>query len=251
MFRFCLIPLFVLAGCQSAQVVNLNTATIETNGPVAVHVESFGGGVYIIADSEIVGTTVSAVQYEEGIESIPEATPKIHVSTYVKSGVLGETVHVFATCDDNPLDLLTANIVVRSNTIHGIRVINGRGDVTLQGISGAVDIQTREGDVRIVTPFVMNEPVTVENTHGNIIYRVRSESSGKVDATAIGGEATLDLRSGEAIILPGSTGEHLSASFNSGTNPITMRTVDGNVRIFVVPDPIGSEPYFESDWISW
>ena len=26
---------------------------------------------------------------------------------------------------------------------------------------------------------------------------------------------------------------------------------EGNVRIFVVPDPLGSEPLFTTDWISW
>jgi hypothetical protein len=97
----------------------------------------------------------------------------------------------------------------------------------------------------------MNEAVTVENRRGNIVYRVRSESRGIIDATAINGEATLDLRQGNAVILPGSTGDHLSAVFNEGTNQITMRTVDGNARVFVVPDPIGSEPFFDTEWISW
>jgi hypothetical protein len=97
----------------------------------------------------------------------------------------------------------------------------------------------------------MNEQVTVENRRGNIVYRVRSESSGLIDATAINGEATLDVRYGNAVILPGSTGVHLAARFNDGVNPITMRTVEGNIRIFVVPDPIGSEPLFDTDWISW
>jgi hypothetical protein len=72
-----------------------------------------------------------------------------------------------------------------------------------------------------------------------------------INATAIGGEATLDLRQGNAVILPGSTGDHLSAQFNDGVNPITMRTVEGDIRIHVNPDPIGSEPLFSTDWISW
>ena len=98
---------------------------------------------------------------------------------------------------------------------------------------------------------MINSAVTIENRRGNIVFRVRGESSGIIDATAIGGDASLDLRQGEATILPGSTGDHLVAKFNGGTNAITMRTVDGNIRIHVVADPIGSEPLFSTDWISW
>ncbi|MBL6998137.1 MAG: hypothetical protein ISR75_06850 [Phycisphaerales bacterium] len=251
MFRISFIAIFCLASCRSTQVVNLNTANLSTRGPVAVDVQTFGGTVTIIADPTVSGTVVSANQYEEGVGAVPVAKLYMKTSATVEKGPLGETVHVVATCDDDPLRLVTANIVIRSNTIHGVRVINGRGDVTLQGISGAIDIKTRDGNVRIVTPLVMNEAVTVENRRGNIVYRVRSESRGIIDATAINGEATLDLRQGNAVILPGSTGDHLSAVFNKGTNQITMRTVDGNARIFVVPDPIGSEPFFDTEWISW
>ena len=172
-------------------------------------------------------------------------------STYVENGPLGETVYVIATCEDNPLHTVTANIVIRARDIHGVTVDNERGDIIARGISGPVNIQTRDGNVLIVTPLVMNEQVLVENRRGDIVYRVRSESSGLIDATAINGEATLDLRNGNAVILPGSSGDHLSARFNDGLNPLTMLTVEGNIRIHVVADPVGSEPMFTAEWISW
>jgi len=231
--------------------VRLNEITLQTNGPIAVNVRSFGGTVTVIADPTVAGTVVSANQYEKGIGTVPVARLYMDVATYIEMGPLGETVRVIATCDDDPLNMVTAHIVIRAKNIHGVSVINGHGDVTLKGISGSINIQTRDGDVRIVTPLVMNEEVTVENRRGKIVYRVRSESSGLIDATAINAEATLDLRHGNAIILPGSTGEHLVAQFNDGMNPITLRTVGENIRIHVSPDPIGSEPYFETDWISW
>jgi hypothetical protein len=251
MFRISFFALIFLVSCRATQVVDLKTVTIDTSGPVAIDVKSFGGTVTIVADPDIVGTEVSANQYEEGLGTVPIARLYMNVTTEIEHGSLGETVRVVATCEDDPLHTVTANIVVRSKDIHGVRVHNERGDVVIKGITGPVDIQTRDGDVRIVTPRVMNEEVLIENRRGNIIYRVRSESSGHIDATAINGEATLDLRTGNAVILPGSTGDHLVARFNDGLNPITMRTVEGNVRIFVVPDPIGSEPFFETDWISW
>lgn len=251
MFRISFLFIFLLTSCQSTQVVDLNSLLLDTNGPVAINVHSFGGTVTIVADPEIGGTFISANQYEEGLGAVPIARLYMEVSTTIEHGPLGETVHVIATCDNDPLHTVTANIVVRARDIHGVSVVNERGDVIVKGITGPVNIQTSDGDVRIVTPLVMNEQVTVENRRGNIVYRVRSESTGHIDATAINGEATLDLRYGNAVILPGSTGNHLAARFNDGLNPITMRTVEGNIRIFVVPDPIGSEPLFETDWISW
>ena len=251
MFRICFIFIFFLTSCQSTQVVDLNSVSLETSGPVAINVQSFGGAISIVVDPDVGGTLISANQYEEGLGAVPIAKLYMDVSAYIEHGPLGETVHVIATCENDPLHTVTANIVIRARDIHGVSVVNERGDVTVKGISGPVNIQSRDGDVRIVTPLVMNEQVMVENRRGNIVYRVRSESSGHIDATAINGEATLDVRYGNAVILPGSTGNHLVASFNDGLNPITMRTVEGNIRIFVVPDPIGSEPLFESDWISW
>ena len=97
----------------------------------------------------------------------------------------------------------------------------------------------------------MNEDVLIENRRGDIVYRVRAESSGSIDATAMNGEASLDLRYGQAVILPGSTGDHLVAEFNGGKNSLIMRTVDGNVRIFVVADPVGSEPWISTEWLTW
>jgi hypothetical protein len=251
MFRISFIFIFFLLSCQSTQVVDLNSVSLDTSGPVAINVQSFGGTVTIVADPEIDGTFISANQYEVGLGAVPIARLYMDVSTYIEHGPLGETVYVIAKCENDPLHTVTANIVVRAQDIHGVSVVNERGDVIVKGITGPVNIQTRDGDVRIVTPLVMNEQVTVENRRGNIVYRVRSESSGLIDATAINGEATLDVRYGNAVILPGSTGVHLAARFNDGVNPITMRTVEGNIRIFVVPDPIGSEPLFDTDWISW
>ena len=232
-------------------MVDLKEVSLRTSGPVAVQIQSFGGSVTVIADPDVDGTIVSVNQHERGIGTVPVPRLYMECSTYIEKGQYGEIVHVVATCDDDPLNLVSANIVVRARNIHGVTIINRAGDTTVRGTSGPIYIKTCDGDVHIATPLVMNEPVTVENRRGDIIYRVRSESSGMIDATAINGEATLDLRQGNAVILPGSTGDHLSAQFNDGENPITMRTFEGNIRIHVNPDPIGSEPLFSTDWISW
>lgn len=251
MIRICFIALFLLSGCRATQVVSLNEVALATTGPVGVYVQSFGGSVSIIADPTVLGTIVSANQHEEGVGAVPVARLYMECSTFIENGPLGEVIHVNAVCDNDPLHLVTANIVVRARDIHGVTVLNRAGDIIVQGASGPLHIETSDGSVRVVTPLVMNEDVLIENRRGDIIYRVRSESSGLIDATAIGGEATLDLRQGNAVILHGSTGDRLKAQFNDGVNPLVMRTFQGDIRIHVNPDPIGSEPLFSTDWISW
>ncbi len=243
--------MFLLASCQSPQVVNFNTATLDTQGPVAIDVQSFGGDVTIVVDPTVVGTQVIANQLEIGVDGVAERNVHMTCTTNIETGITGDIVHVVATCSDNPLALVSAEVIIKAKSIHGVSVTTANGDVTLLGVSGAIDIQTKDGDVRVVTPLVMNERVSIENRRGHIVYRVRGESSGIIDATAMNGEVALDVRQGDATILPGSTGDHLEANFNGGTNPIIMRTVDGDVRIYVVADPVGSEPLFNTDWISW
>ncbi len=240
-----------MAGCQSQQVVQFNTEKLDTRGPVSIQVDSFGGDVSIIVDPTVVGTEVTVNQLEVGQNGLPERNVQMHCATQIERGIMGEVVHVSATAIDNTLDLIRAEIIVKASSVHGVRVHTSDGDVSLLGISGEIDIQTDEGDVRIVTPLVMNERVSVENRRGNIVYRVSGDSSGKIDAIAINGEVAFDLRQGDATILPNTTGDHLVANLNDGTNKLNMRTVDGDVRIYVLEDPVGSEPFFNTDWVSW
>jgi len=251
MKKLCFIAILALAGCQSPQVVEYTSAHLATSGPVEISVRSFGGSVTVIADPMVIGTVVSAKQIERGNSEIPIAEPKIECTTEIKTSETGQAVFVNATCDDNALELIHADIVIRAKSIHNVSVETSKGDITLLGVSGAIQLRTNDGDVRVITPLVINEPVKIENRRGDIVYRVRGESSGMIDATAINGKASLDLRQGEATILEGSTGDHLVANFNGGIHLIDMRTVDGDIRIAVVADPVGSEPLYNTDWISW
>ncbi|MAI67623.1 MAG: hypothetical protein CMJ26_07080 [Phycisphaerae bacterium] len=251
MKKICFIAILALAGCQSQHIVHFANANLATQGPVEINVESFRGNISIIADPTVAGTVVTAKQVEEHANGLPTAEPKMQCTTKIEMGDNGQIVHVVATSSNDVLQLVHADIVVRSNLIHDVYVTTTKGDVTLLGVSGAITVHTNDGDVRLVTPRVINQDVTIENRRGNIVYRVRGESSGMIDAQAINGDASLDVRHGEATILPGSTGDHLVAKVNGGINNINMRTVDGNIHIAVVADPIGSEPLFGTDWISW
>lgn len=251
MQRICFIPIVALTGCQSTYLLNLPPATLDVDGPISVDIRSFGGDVTLIADPDVSGATIKVVQRDIGNDANREPVSRIAWSASIEVGSFGEVLSVVASSDDDSLRSLHADITIRAPIIHGVAIRSQRGDVTVVGTSGPLAVQTSDGDVRVTTPYALNETVTIENRRGNIVYRVSGDSTGTIDATAMNGSASLDLRKGDAVILPGSTGDHLVASFNSGKNPITMRTVEGDIRIYVLENPIEDEPWFIADWVSW
>jgi len=250
MNRICFIVIFALIGCRTSQSLQLPSTTLQTGGPVELDVQSFAGDVTVIVDPRMTGVTVSVAQRDVG-NQVPEVPNQITFSAVVEKGELGEILHVVATATDDPLATLRADITIKAQSILGVSIKTDHGNVSVLGAAGSLSIQTSEGDVRIVTPYAMTNPVTIENRRGDIVYRVQGDSSGLLDAIAMNGTASLDSRLGDAVILPGTTGDHLVASINEGVNPVIMRTVDGDVRVFIRTDPVRSEPWLNTNWISW
>ena len=251
MQRICFILTLALTGCQSTYVLNLPPATLDVDGPISVDVRSFGGHVTLIADPDVSGAVISVVQRDIGNDANREPVSRIGWTARVEVGPFGEVLSVVARSDEDSLRSLHADITIRAPIIHGVVIRTQRGDVAVVGTSGPLKIQTSDGDVRVTTPYPLNEAVTIENRRGNIVYRVSGDSTGDIDATAMNGSASLDLRQGNAIIHHGTTGDHLVATFNDGTNRIVMRTVDGDIRIYVLENPAANEPWFTADWTSW
>ena len=251
MLRLCFILTIALTGCRSTFVLNLPPATLDINGPISIDVHSFAGNVTLIADPDSPGVVVSVVQRDTDNVTSRKSATRIAWSSRVEVGPFGEMFFMDATSDDDALRSLYADITIRAPLIHNVSVHTQRGDVTVVGTSGSLKVQTSDGDVRVVTPYALNQKVTIENRRGDIVYRVSGTSSGIIDATAMNGAASLHVRQGDTTILPGTTGDHLIASFNDGQNPMVMRTVEGDIRIYVIENPAANEPWFTADWVSW
>jgi hypothetical protein len=214
-------------------------------------VQSFAGNVTLIADPDAPGAVISVVQRDTDNEPNRKPVTRIAWSAKVEIGPFGEMLYMNAASDGDVLRSLYADITIRAPLIHNVTIHTQRGDVTVVGTSGSLAVQTSDGDVRVVTPYALNQKVTIENRRGNIVYRVSGTSSGIIDATAMNGSASLHVRQGDTTILPGTTRDHLVASFNDGLNPIVMRTVEGDIRIYVLENPAANEPWFTADWVSW
>ena len=123
-----------------------------------------------------------------------------------------------------------------------VTIHTSRGYVETSNVEGSVDIRTDEGDVRCFTYLPVTNPVTIVNNGGDIDLRMRGESSCSLDAETIDGRVVQRVRYGELIVTE--TGEDfLRAILNGGDSPVVLRTVDGDIRIAVVPDPFAVGKY--------
>ncbi len=242
---------FALSGCSTKQVMTFPQRTLEIAGPIAVNVESFAGNVTVIVDESLQNATIDVIQRIEAYVENEEPIKQIDWTSQIARSSSGEILRLALNCDSNPLQTIFADTVVRAPSIDSVTIRTKKGDVDVLGVTGTLEIKTSDGDVLVATPLPMNERVTIETVRGDIRYRVREESAGKIDLTAISGTAAFNMRFGEGAILPGTTGEKLKASFNQGQNDIVMRTVEGDITVDIVQNPIGDMPPFEFKWPLW
>ncbi|MHC4107859.1 MAG: DUF4097 family beta strand repeat-containing protein, partial [Planctomycetota bacterium] len=130
-----------------------------------------------------------------------------------------------------------ADLRIEAPAVDGLTVRAGPGRVYARGIEGPVDIAAVAGDVRVMTNLPMLEPVTIANQDGDIDYRVRGESRGAFDCETGKGRVEHRVRFGRFVINGERRDNRLAATLNGGTNPIVLRTGEGDIRVAVVHNP--------------
>lgn len=251
---FPALAMIILVGCTnqgylqapSLQSLARQTATDEPQtfdvvGPVAVDVDSFGGNVTIIANDKLTNATVQVTRdarhgFMRGDEA-EASLSEIDYSADLVNRESGQVLEVKTWTDHDQPYQQRAHVRIAAPSITDVHVRTSHGMVHAQMIHGAVDIETTDGDVRVMTNMPMTKRVTILNQDGDIDYRVRGESTARFDAHAIRGKVLQRVRNGRMVILPSTDDDTLIATLNEGTNPVTLRTVDGQIRIAVVPEP--------------
>ncbi|MCI0630494.1 MAG: DUF4097 domain-containing protein [Phycisphaerales bacterium] len=244
--RTLLILLLLAGGCSlnPNEWANRSEADdpimLEVAGPVAIDVESFNGDVIIESDPKLERAKVSVVR--EGVhghDRAKEAEASLKAIEYtvqIVPGELGQVVQVRTRTSDPEPHFQRAHVHIELPDIDGVRVRTSNGKVYAKHVRGVIDISTSQDDVRVLTTQALNRPVTIINRDGDIDFRVRAESTGRFDAQTVNGRVTDVVRYGTMNIE--SLGDDLlRGTLNDGTNPITLRTANGDIRIAIVPDP--------------
>ena len=227
-------------GCAGAPDTKERIALEPYAGPVFVEIETFAGNVTVHANPKYDAGSVTVHRQalhgkqrkEEAIASLPE----IEVETLFGEDLIGRLLSVNATTTHAEPYNQRANLRIDLPRIDGLRVRTPEGNVIVHGVQGEVDIESHDGEIRLITRQPMLEAVSIVAHDGDIIFRMRPESSGRFDAEAPRGEVMHKFKMGRLLISDVSH-NRLQASFNDGANQVLLRALDGDVKIAVVEDP--------------
>ncbi len=214
---------------------------VDTQGPVQIDVDSFNGDVIVQADPALSMGKVTIVREsvhgygreKEGSSSLDDIT----YSVEVVPGDLGQALQIRTHTTNAEPHYQRAHVYIKLPEVEGVKIHTTNGRVWVRNIRGSVDITTSENDVRLMTNQPMSRPVIIINRNGDIDFRVRGESQGKIDAQTVGGDAIGFARYGKLVVQSPSTKDVFKGVLNDGTNPITLRTVNGDINVAVVNNP--------------
>jgi len=214
---------------------------LDVAGPVEVRVTSFNGDVVIQGNPKLTQGQVTVMREAiHGYGRSGEAASSLEQIKYtarIVPGELGQALEVVTQTSCAEPHLQRAHVYIELPDIEGVTVHTTNGRVWVRNIRGKVDISTSEDDVRVLTNLAMNKPVTIVNRNGDIAYRVRGESEGKFDAQTVNGRATGFVHYGTLKVDSVCRRDAYFATLNNGANPITLRTVNGDIHIAVVSNP--------------
>jgi hypothetical protein len=222
---------------------------LKTQGAVAIDIDNFAGDVVVRADRDVKRTFVEVRRvsthgmgrWDESREALDDAQ---WTATLEPRAGGGETL-IIRTDTPNPEEHFHhMEILVVTPSLDTVKVRTTNGDVTILENQGAVDVETTRGNVRMMTPWPMTNPMTIITSEGSIDYRVRGESKGIFDCESHGGEVRQRCEYGHWLALdPQNDHDRFFAVLNGGSNPVVLRTSDENIRVAVVPNPTAVGPY--------
>ncbi len=230
-----------LSGCGRSTRVD-EPVWLAVQGPVAVDIESFNGDVSVVAERErqhaMVQVRRRATHGSGRTGDAKAALSRIRYSAEVVPSDTGPTLMVRTWTDDPEPWFLRADVRVFLPIIENVRIRSTNGKVQAENIRGVVDIECAEGDVRVLTNNPLTEAITIVNKNGDIDLRTRGGTSGEFDCHSHGGTVDQRIKYGRVTIHEGTDGDTLWMTLNEGTNPVQLRTVDGDVRISIVDEPL-------------
>lgn len=212
---------------------------LELDGPVSVHVESFAGDVTIQSVDGPAHVTVDgeALHAFNRRTDAVTALDTIQWTTSIEHDERGPKLVVRVTADDDEAHLLRAHVTIELPIVDGAYVRTRRGDVSIDELSGPVDVRTSDGSIELLSDQALRDPISLFTNDGDINVRIAPGSSGDLDLHAEHGTSHVRIKTGQMVVRGHSSEELFNGVLNDGTNPIVIRTVDGTIRFVVKPNP--------------
>lgn len=238
------LTLCLLSGCSSGKT---HVATLDVPAGaslVALDVTNVRGSVEVRVNPRATHATV-------------ESTAAVATRDYKSPGKDAEIVDAlgvnaeFASVEDRAVlkvvstsqrpeaDDQRVDLKITLPRCDGVNIDNRGGLVMVVGASGAHTITNRLGPVEVRTNTPIIDPVTLTTTDGNIYYQVPPGSSGSFDLATLSGECAFQNKVTDVQKDSYYTRQALSTVLNAGSNPVVARTNAGDIRVWVIEDPVG------------
>ncbi|MCE9619499.1 MAG: hypothetical protein K8R92_06290 [Planctomycetes bacterium] len=150
----------------------------------------------------------------------------------------GHTLFIEVGSTDIDAWFVGSDIEVEVPRLGAVTVDTKRGKIMVDDNRGPVDLSTVRGEIRMRTPWPITQPCAMVTKDADIVWISRGQSSGEFDCETIGGNIVAYCRMGRWNIADHRNDKNsLHAILNSGSNPVVMRNVDGDIRITIVEDP--------------
>jgi hypothetical protein len=233
-------------------VSETRTIAIPCDGVVDLDIETFAGDVVIRGGAKSGGSIelVANVRAQHGRHRTDDASATlagVTLDTEMRRGGDVPTLVVRAATDSKEPWLNRTDLDLRVPELRRVQVRTRAGKVFVFENRGGLTVHTTDGEIRVITPWAIVDPVTLVTRGAPIVYRVYIGSSGLFDVDVVNGQVKARMESGDWRILD-RRNDHdtLYAQLGNSTNRVLMRTSDATVIISVVKDPMDHGSMFIS-----
>ena len=225
---------FVLAagGCAHDKTTLLLDAPVSQR--TALDISNPFGSVTVTVDPDADEIEIeSRIKDNEAVEQNgDDDIPAVRVEAETISQGTGASVtHIEVV--PNSANAATAQVALEVTvpSCDGVRV-SAAGDVVLDGVAGAISVETTSGSIAVRTGAPVHNPVSLFTTHGDIVLALPSTSQGLLDVqTPLGMPIVRSNR--DRLSETHAEKYKYTGVLNNSDNPITLRTGHGDARITV------------------
>ncbi len=241
------IPAAGLLGCTTKSLEPLRTeapalADVSIAGP-AVDISNLRGNVTLRVDENAKDITVKpTVRLDKDGPAhfdLDLVVSSVDVTVNVEDRGGLPAVAITTTSTSDPSGFFV-DLEIRMPAAEGLRIRSGGGLIRALGIAGAIDIETPKGTIEVKTPVKLDQPISLVTGDGDIYLVVSPEIRGDISMNSHGGKCRLEYKNTDARITKTMdvTTDSLTTAINGGTNPITMQTIEGEIRMWVLDKPM-------------
>jgi len=222
----------------SGPVVIDGLAAEQNPGPVALDVQNRAGSVKVIVSSLYTTPLVNAKV--AGSQDSPD---------WVAAALTSENNRlILRVLSASPSEEAAkpVELTIRLPACAGVRVRTTLGQVSMESVAGAIDVETSLPDGRgtaisIKTSAAITEPVLLHATSGDVELRMSSKSAGSFIANAPRGRIGISAADTRVDSVRANS-KRWTGTINRGANEVSLNADDGSISVELVPDREATQP---------